>query len=50
MSSILISTFRYFCETCGYETLSCSVEVKLKCLCNLLVEHEEIEEAIDETY
>jgi hypothetical protein len=49
MSSILISTFRYFCETCGYETLSCSVEVKLKCLCNLLVEHEEIEEAIDET-
>ncbi len=50
MSSILISTFRYFCGTCGYETLSCSVEVKLKCLRNLLVEHEEIEEVINETY
>ncbi len=50
MSSTLISIFRYFCETCGYETLSCNIEVKLKCLCNLLVEHEEIEEAINETY
>ncbi len=50
MRSDLISTFRYFCKICGYESLSCKVEVKLKCSCGTLAEHEEIEDSINEIY